>query len=228
MPDLRTPASSAARWVIPSVLLSIAVIAALQLSVERWPDLRTLFGLVPPVLSLGLLLLVYGNWIARDRLAFVSVAAPALVLATAAVFVRWPWSGVFFWAALGLILGVAWWAPMTGWWTVHVLRRPPLTPRRRFRGGLASDLWAWHNAFRGAGPGPLTDRRRRRAAGAIASMRAREAPDGTLGELRDEIVDVADRWMALPRDEAHAQAFVDLQEELTRLQARLPATSDED
>jgi hypothetical protein len=59
-------------------------------------------------------------------------------------------------------------------------------------------------------------------------MQAREAPDGRLGELRDEIMDLADRWMALPRDEAHTQAFVDLQEELTRIQARLRATSDED
>ena len=226
MPELRASAVSAARWVIPGVVLSIPAIVVLQLAVEKWPDLRTVFRLVPPVLALGLLSLLYRNWIARDRVALLSVAAPALILTTASVFARWPWSGLFFWAALGLILGVAWWIPMRGWWTVHVLRRPPLTPRRLFRGGLRSDLYQWSSALRG--DGPLSPGQRRRAEAAIASMKDREAPDDRLGAIRDDLVDVADRWTTTPRDEDHMQAYVDLRDDLIRVQEQLLASVDDD
>jgi hypothetical protein len=208
------------------VVLSIAAIAALQLAAEQWPGIRTVFRLLPPLLALGLLSLLYRNWIARDRVAFVSVAAPALVLTTASVFARWPWSGAFFWAALGLILGVAWWTPMRGWRTVHVLRRPPLTPRRLFRGGLRSDLYQWSSAMRG--DGPLSPGQRRRAEAAIASMRGRKAPDDQLGAIRDDLVDVADRWTATPRDEDHTQAYVDLRDDLTRVREQLLASVEDD
>jgi len=59
-------------------------------------------------------------------------------------------------------------------------------------------------------------------------MRGRKAPDDQLGAIRDDLVDVADRWTATPRDEDHTQAYVDLRDDLTRVREQLLASVEDD
>lgn len=210
------------RWLIPSILVSIAAVIGLQLAVERWPDLGTLYRIVPPLFALGLLALLYRNWIRRDRVAFLSVAVPAIALATASIVSEWPANTIFFWASLGLVVGVAWSDRVRGWWTVHVLRRPPLTPRRRFRGALRAASLDWSKAL--SRNGPLTPAERRHADSAIAYMRSLTAPDAELEAIRNDLADLAERWVVTPRTEEHVQAFVDLNDALGRVNERINAS----
>lgn len=210
------------RWLIPATLVSIASVIGLQLAVERWPELRTLYRIVPPLFALGLLALLYRNWIQRDRVAFLSVAVPAIALATASLVVRWPANAIFVWASLGLVVGVAWSDRVRGWWTVHVLRRPPLTPRRRFRGALRTPILDWSKAL--SGNGPLTPAERRQADSAIAYMRSLTAPDAELEAIRNDLADLAARWVVTPRTEEHFQTVVDLNDALGRINERINAS----
>ena len=210
------------RWLIPAILVSIAAVIGLQLAVERWPELRTLYRIAPPLFVLGLLALLYRNWIQRDRVAFLSVAVPAIALATASIVARWPANAMFVWASLGLVVGVAWSDRVRGWWTVHVLRRPPLTPRRRFRGALRTPILDWSKAL--SGNGPLTPAERRQADSAIAYMRSLTAPDAELEAIRNDLADLAARWVVTPRTEEHFQTVVDLNDALGRINERINAS----
>jgi hypothetical protein len=211
------------RWIVPGVLLSIAGIVVLELVFRRWPELRRLIVFLPPIVALGLGVLLYGNWIRRDRTAFLSVFVPAFTLAVVSTLVPRPWNLVPFLASIGLLIGVAWSTPARAWWTVHVLRRPRLTPERIFRGKLYADFAEWTGAL--GGEGPLTPRARRRAESAIARMRSHLAPDTTLGAVRDDLAALAERWVATPRVESEAQAYADMQHELERILGRLGATA---
>jgi hypothetical protein len=56
----------------------------------------------------------------------------------------------------------------------------------------------------------------------------RKAPDPRIAAVRDDYVSLAERWTATPRDEAHAQDYAELRDELSRLHVRLNATIEDD
>jgi hypothetical protein len=222
-PDRRAAAISRLRWIVPGIALSVAVIVGLELAVRQWPQARQLQTLIPLLAVIGFAVLLYGNWIRRDRKALLSVLLPAIALALLSAVVPRPWNAILIAASSGLVLAIAWSRRAFAWWTVHVLRRPPVTPEQIFRGELRADLIEWTEALGGAGD--LTPRARRRAADTIAHMRSLRAPDLVLAAIRDDLANLAERWVATPRDESEARAYADMRDELVRITDRHRATA---
>jgi hypothetical protein len=55
-------------------------------------------------------------------------------------------------------------------------------------------------------------------------MRSLTAPDAELEAIRNDLADLAERWVVTPRTEEHVQAFVDLNDALGRVNERINAS----
>ena len=55
-------------------------------------------------------------------------------------------------------------------------------------------------------------------------MRSLTAPDAELEAIRNDLADLAERWVVTPRTEEHFQTFVDLNDALGRVNERINAS----
>lgn len=199
-------------------VLAAALGMGIGILIWRAPAGPAIMRFLPAAGVVLLAVLCFRDWFRLDRIAFVSVIGPALVVALAAIFAVPPW-----WSLAGAIPPVflalfIFDTPVRVWWWQHVLRRrlPTDAQTSDYRLGVA--LKAWSDELKG--PGAPSGRRIAAAETALRRMREVDLPDVVWAGLRDAYADVCERRTAAAREGMSAEVEERLQREFTALDTR--------
>jgi hypothetical protein len=187
----------------------------------RAPGGPTILRFLPPVGVALLTVLCFRDWFRQDRIGFISVIGPAFLVAVASTLSAPPW-----WSLTGAIpiLFLALFifdSPARPWWWQHILRRPLPTIGQRFDYHVGVELRAWMKAVRRAdGAEVIGAARVASARAALARLHDLVPPDDVWAAIRDEYVDVGERWVLVASGDLPAEEATQLQAQLDDLKER--------
>jgi hypothetical protein len=178
-------------WIAVGVAAALLVLAVMQ---ALGPPFTRLFTFIA---TAALLLSLFGRTLCRDPVAFVSIAAPAMVLAGAAVVLVGRQRTIVALLALAwILLFIVGRNRLWAWWTQHVLRRRLPSPQREFDVAISEPINAYiasaTDLANGSSPGEAFPAQ---AAASLEVLAGLTAPDA---EWRQVQLD----WQALMADGA--------------------------